>query len=185
MTKDLYNFSFDKQSAYNELYSILNSNTAENIHLESIVGSAKALLLSGNLKGIHIVLMNNKEEAVYFASDLGNIIGEKDVYIFPSTIYNNIRSNSKDISNAVQRTAAINAIRNFKIDNTKERIIIVAYPHSILEPVVSEEKLKSQTIRVRKGELVSHDFLKETLIAYGFERCDFVTEPGQYALRGV
>lgn len=184
MIKDLYNFSFDKQSAYNELYSILNSNTAENIHLESIVGSAKALLLSGNLKGIHIVLMNNKEEAVYFASDLGNIIGEKDVYIFPSTIYNNIRSNSKDISNAVQRTAAINAIRNFKIDNTKERIIIVAYPHSILEPVVSEEKLKSQTIRVRKGELVSHDFLKETLIAYGFERCDFVTEPGQYALRG-
>ena len=106
MIKDLYNFSFDKQSAYNELYSILNSNTAENIHLESIVGSAKALLLSGNLKGIHIVLMNNKEEAVYFASDLGNIIGEKDVYIFPSTIYNNIRSNSKDISNAVQRTAA-------------------------------------------------------------------------------
>lgn len=77
-----------------------------------------------------------------------------------------------------KRTAAIITIRNFKIDNTKERIIIVAYPHSILEPVVSEEKLKSQTIRVRKGELVSHDFLKETLIAYGFERCDFVTEPG-------
>jgi len=35
-----------------------------------------------------------------------------------------------------------------------------------------------------KGDMLSHEFIKETLIEYSFERVDFVSEPGQFALRG-
>ena len=36
----------------------------------------------------------------------------------------------------------------------------------------------------REGDEISHDVIKEKLFGAGFEKVDFVSEPGQFALRG-
>ena len=62
--------------------------------------------------------------------------------------------------------------------------VIVSYPEALFEKVVSQKHLKQNSLDVKKGDTLTIDFLNETLQEYGFERVDFVVEPGQYSIRG-
>ncbi|HNX89842.1 MAG TPA: transcription-repair coupling factor, partial [Paludibacteraceae bacterium] len=57
-------------------------------------------------------------------------------------------------------------------------------PEAILQKQITSQGLKTKTIRLRTGESIGMDFLIEMLVEYGFERVDFVYEPGQYSVRG-
>jgi len=53
-----------------------------------------------------------------------------------------------------------------------------------MEKVISRRNLKKNTFTIKKGDKLSLEFLEEMLHEYNFERVDFVSEPGQYAIRG-
>jgi len=61
---------------------------------------------------------------------------------------------------------------------------MVSYPEAIFEKVVLSETLAQNMIRLKSGESIRPEELMERLVGYGFERTDFVYEPGQFALRG-
>ena len=63
-------------------------------------------------------------------------------------------------------------------------LYIVTYPQALAELVVTQEKLSEQTLNLQTGEKVDIMFVQETLIEYGFQRVDYVYEPGQFAVRG-
>jgi transcription-repair coupling factor (superfamily II helicase) len=66
----------------------------------------------------------------------------------------------------------------------KRKGIIVTYPESAMEKVVSRKNLKKNTFNINKGDKISLEFLEEMLHEYNFVRTDFVYEPGQYSIRG-
>lgn len=177
---------FSSQSASAELIEWFALPKRETIVLEGLYSSAKAFAIaSAAKKGIHTVLLNNREDAAYCSSDLYSLMGKERVFFFPSSLNHSAKGDKKDPSFQVQRTAAIQALNLFRQGKFQaESMVLVAYPHSVAELIPDTKKVNSSILSISKGDTLTHEFVKETLIAYGFERTDFVSEPGQFALRG-
>ena len=142
--------------------------------------SARWIVLSGVVrKGVHFIILPNIEAAEYCTSDLYNFIDGDRVFFLPESGRNVERSNYKS-SLAVQRTAAISSI----ISGEDDLKLIVSYPEAIAEKVPSVKEISDSIMSIRKGDEISHEKIVAALSAGGFERVDFVSAPGQYAIRG-
>lgn len=130
-------------------------------------------------KGTHLVIMPDKDSAEYCASDFYNLIEGDKVFYLPDSGKGVERSNYKS-SLGVQRTSAIGRI----INNKNDFFVVVTYPDAISEPIPSIKKIKSSIIKINKGENVSYDEIRIKLTEICFEKVDFVSAPGQYAIRG-
>ena len=142
--------------------------------------SARWIVLSGVVrKGVHFIILPNIEAAEYCTSDLYNFVDGDRVFFLPESGRNVERSNYKS-SLAVQRTAAIISI----ISGEDDLKLIVSYPEAIAEKVPSAKEISDSIMSIRKGDEISHEKIVAALSAGGFERVDFVSAPGQYAIRG-
>ena len=142
------------------------SSGCDRVYCRGLFLSAKWFVLSqtaGN--GLHLVVLPDKETAEYCTSDLYNLIEGDKVFFLPESGKNVERSNYKS-SLAVQRTAAIGAVMSWKKD----------------EP--SARSIKDSVLKIKAGQEISHDSIVEILSRNGFEKVDFVSAPGQYAIRG-
>lgn len=143
--------------------------------------SARWMVLSQAIsKGIHFVILPDSDSAEYCASDLYNMIEGDRIFFLPSSGSNIERSNYKSTL-GVQRTSALEKISSY---NGDELLIIVSWPSAMDELVPVSDTIKSSTVGISTGDEVSHDRIKEILSELGFERVDFVSAPGQYAVRG-
>ena len=64
-------------------------------------------------------------------------------------------------------------------------LVVCTYPEALAERVADAEALGRDTLAVSVGDRISVEVLVGALADAGFERVDFVYEPGQYALRGL
>src|SRR5690606_23734491 len=62
--------------------------------------------------------------------------------------------------------------------------IIVTYPDALFEKVITRKELDKNTLKIKLDDTLSLDFLNEVLFEYQFKRVDFVTEPGEFSVRG-
>ncbi|MCR5547912.1 MAG: transcription-repair coupling factor [Bacteroidales bacterium] len=131
-------------------------------------------------KGMHLVILPNQEAAEYCSTDLYNLVEGDTVFYLPASGKSVERSNYKS-SLGVQRTSAIGRIVGF---TGKELSIIVTYPEALEELIPSEKEIKESILRIKVGDELSHDSITETLGNRGFEKVDFVSAPGQFAIRG-
>lgn len=179
---------FYKQESCSALYSALKDKNINVIGVGGLYGSSKSIIMSSSFKeGVNIVIMDNKEDAQFTANDLYNLMDEECVYFFPSSsnMTQSKISTIKDSSRKVQRSAALSSLNSFfGGESVAKKVVLVAYPASIYEKVPSRNTLKKNILKIRKGDMVSHEFIKEMLFEYKFEKVDFVGEPGQFALRG-
>ena len=60
----------------------------------------------------------------------------------------------------------------------------MTYPEAIAEPVPAKEELTAISFQLSVGQEVQISAVSEQLSDLGFERVDFVFQPGQYAVRG-
>lgn len=130
--------------------------------------------------GIHLIVLPDKESAEYCASDLYDMIDGDRVFFLPDTGRKIERSNYK-ASLEVQRTAALGRIMNAP---DGELSVLVTYPEALEEKVPSGDKVSSSIISLVKGAEEDFDGLCARLASEGFVKVDFVSEPGQYAVRG-
>ena len=61
---------------------------------------------------------------------------------------------------------------------------LVTYPEALFEKVVVPKAISENIIHIKTNDELNIDALFEKLVNYGFERTDFVYEPGQFAVRG-
>ncbi|MBQ3175303.1 MAG: transcription-repair coupling factor [Bacteroidales bacterium] len=176
--------------AQKELLSFLNDKRGNKAVIDGLYASSKAYAVGDAImsygKGIHIAVLPNREEAQFFTNDMYNIIGEESVFYFPTSSHQVSRiSTIKDSSQKVQRSAAISALNSFNEGEFKGNFILfVTYPGAIYEKILNHKSLKENLLKISVNDSLSHEFIKETLYAYNFEKVDFVSEPGQFALRG-
>ena len=142
--------------------------------------SARWFVLSQVVKkGFHLVILPTAEAAEYCSSDLYNLIEGDRVFFLPDSGNGVERSNHK-ASLMVQRTSAIEKITSNKGDTC----VFVTYPQALSEKVPAKNDLDEKIFTIEKGQEISHDEIKERLFGEGFEKTDFVSRPGQFAVRG-
>ena len=128
-----------------------------------------------------MIVLPDRDSAEYCASDLYSLIKGDNVFFLPDSGRNLERSNYKS-SLSVQRTSAIGKILEYKAG---ESLYIVTYPSALSEGVLSGKNIKEQLLKLSVGDEVPYDTIINTLFENGFERVDFVGEPGQFAVRGA
>ncbi|MEE9439530.1 MAG: transcription-repair coupling factor [Saprospiraceae bacterium] len=127
-----------------------------------------------------IFIANDKEEAAYFQNSLDLILDNTKVHFFPDSFKRPMYYEEYNSTNVLERTEAINKINQ---SNSKAKIL-VTYPEALFEKVVDPKILDQKKIEIIKGEDLDVDTIIEILVEYGFERVEFVYEPGQFAIRG-
>ena len=130
--------------------------------------------------GIQMIVLPDKDSAEYCAADLYNLIEGDRIFFLPDSGKTLERSNYKSTL-SVQRTSAIGKIVGYK----EGQLIIVTYPSALEEGIPDTKKIKESVFNLTVGDEVSHDEIISILFENGFERVDFVAEPGQFAIRGA
>ena len=126
-----------------------------------------------------VFVADDQEEGGYLYHDLVQILGEESVLFFPSSFRRAVRYGQKDAANEILRTEVLSRIANGKLP-----LFVVTFPDALCELVVSHEELEDQTQVLHKGERIDITFLQDVLVDFGFQRTDYVYEPGQFAVRG-
>ena len=151
----------------------------KDIYCQGLFLSARWFVLSAARgAGMSLVVLPDKESAEYCAADLYNLTEGDKVFYLPDSGKNAVRSNYKS-SLGVQRTSAIGKIRTFEPGT-----VIVSYPEALEERLPSSSDALSPLLSLKAGDEISHDEISSILSEAGFENVDFVSEPGQYTLRG-
>ncbi|MGB5818490.1 MAG: transcription-repair coupling factor [Saonia sp.] len=151
-------------------------------HLKGLTGSALSFVIAETFKSAELpflVVLNDKEEAAYYLNDLEKLIGEKDVLFYPGSYRRPYQIEETDNANVLLRAEVLN-----RINSRKRPAVIVTYPDAIFEKVVTRKELDKNTLKIKLGDTLSLDFLNEVLFEYQFKRVDFVTEPGEFSVRG-
>ena len=153
-----------------------------NLKISGLCGSSLALVAASVFRKVpktQVFILNDADEAAYLYNDLRQILSDEAVLFFPSSYKRTIRLSQLDSSNEILRTEALN-----RLSNSSQPTILVSYPEAMTQKVVSADGFKSKTLKIKAGERVGIDYHSEVLDEYGFQRVDFVYEPGQYSIRG-
>ncbi|MBL4651341.1 MAG: transcription-repair coupling factor [Flavobacteriales bacterium] len=156
-------------------------NQDSRIHLIGLVGAAEAVIAASVVRKTHdnhVFILDEKEDAAYFLNDIQTLLGKDKVLFFPKSYKFPYAEEKTDNANVLQRAEVLSKMEK------GNRSIIVTYPSAIAENVVTKKLLKKNTLAINVGDNLSIDFINELLNDYGFDRVDFVYEPGQFSIRG-
>ncbi|MFZ9387655.1 MAG: transcription-repair coupling factor [Chitinophagaceae bacterium] len=162
-----------------------SGNPAPKIFLENLQGSASSFVVSAaftlpQLEGLnHLVVLNDAEEAAYFHNSMESLTSALDLFYFPSSFKNRKNFRLLNPSHVMLRTEALT-----RIAAGGNKKVIVTYPEALFEKVVPRDQLSSNIIYIKTGDTLDTGALLLRLADLGFERTDFVYEPGQFAIRG-
>ncbi|GAB7256101.1 transcription-repair coupling factor [Polaribacter sp. OB-PA-B3] len=150
--------------------------------ISNLVGSSLSFVISETFKKAdkpYLLIFNDKEEAAYYLNDLEQLLGDKNVLFYPGSYRRPYQIEETDNANVLLRSEVLN-----RINSRKKPAVIVTYPTALFEKVVTKKELDKNTLKVTIGENLSLDFVNEVLFEYKFKRVDFVTEPGDFSVRG-
>ncbi|WP_158846290.1 transcription-repair coupling factor [Algibacter sp. L1A34] len=152
------------------------------IHLTGLVGSSLSFIISSIFKEADkpfLMVFDDKEEAAFYLNDLEQLCNDKDVLFYPGSYRRPYEIEETDNANVLLRAEVLN-----RINSQKKPAIIVTYPDALFEQVVTRKELERNTLKVAVNDNLSIDFVNEVLFEYQFKRVDFVTEPGEFSVRG-
>ena len=181
MSKSNLSQAFLQISQTENLQSAIAINQSKT-HLKGLVGSSLSFVISEVFKRQEqpfLLIFNDKEEAAFYLNDLEQLINTKDVFFYPGSYRRPYQIEETDNANVLLRAEVLN-----RINSRKKPAIIVTYPDALFEKVVTRKELNSHTLKVSVNDKLSIDFLNEVLFEYKFKRVDFVTEPGEFSVRG-
>ena len=154
----------------------------QKIRLNGLLGSSLSFVVQSLFKKTEkpfLFILNDKEEAAYYLNDLEQMIGQEDVLFYPGSYRRPYQIEDTDNANVLLRAEVLN-----RINSRKKPAIIVTYPEALFEKVVTRKELDKNTLKVAVGDKISIDFINEVLFEYEFKRVDFITEPGEFSVRG-
>ena len=158
------------------------SKRENKINLTGWVGSSlsfvtKVLFEKADLPFLFI--FQDKEEAAYYLNDLEHLINDQEVLFYPSSYRRPYQIEETDNANVLLRAEVLN-----RLNSRKKPTIIVSYAEALFEKVITKKELEKNTLKVAVNDLISIDFINEVLFEYHFKRVDFVSEPGEFSVRG-
>ena len=181
MSKTLISQTFSQTLQLQNLQNAI-AQTQNKTHLKGLVGSSFSIVVSEVFKSAEkpfLLIFDDKEEAAYYLNDLEQLINDKDVLFYPGSYRRPYQIEETNNANVLLRAEVLN-----RINSRKKPCIIVTYPDALFEKVVTKKELEKNTLKIAVGNELSIDFVNEVLFEYKFKRVDFVTEPGEFSVRG-
>ena len=174
----------DKIGQSNLLKKITKQLSEEKTHvqLSNLNGTSFAIQIAEIFKQSakpFLLILNDKEEAAYVLNDLEQILPNNHVLFYPGSYRRPYQIEETDNANILLRAEVLN-----RINSQKKPALIVTYPTALFEKVVTKKELEKNTLKVAVNDNLSLEFVNEVLFEYEFNRVDFVTEPGEFAVRG-
>lgn len=148
-----------------------------------MVGSQSAFLLAAIYRHTQrniVLILSDKEEALYFQNDLKALMPQKEILLFPASYKRPYQVEEVDNANILQRAEVLNELNHTRTG----RQIIITFAEALNEKVVNKRSLIKNTLEVKVGDEYGMSFVIDILEEYGFEREDFAFQPGQFAVRG-
>jgi transcription-repair coupling factor (superfamily II helicase) len=167
-----------------KLCDTISLNDLQKIHLKGLLGSANALFCRSFVEKsekTQLIILPDKEDAVFFFNDIENLSPENSVYFLPSSYKRDLLSLSsltKLEENIIDRTKVIEHL------SEEKPITVVTYPEALVEKEASRETHKEQSFLISLSDKLDIDFIQEFLFEYGFTKKDFVFAPGEFSVRG-
>lgn len=124
-------------------------------------------------------ILENAEQAAYFLNDFERLLGATEVLFFPASYRQAYAPETTDNANILLRAEVLK-----KLSSSKKPRIIVTYPQAIFEKIISQHTLMRISLKLKIDTEVTLSHINERLFEMGFERVDFVTGPGEFAVRG-
>ncbi len=179
---------FAKRATHKAISQKLREKSTGHIFLEGLRASGASLFFSSlfteELEKNFLFILDDQEEAAYFFHDLTQIMGEDNVLFFPSSYRRAAKYGQKDNANIILRTEIISRLASIAEGRDNRAVFVVTSPDALAEKVVSTGKFNQNSISLKVGENLDREILLTNISNLGFERVDYVYEPGQYALRG-
>ena len=171
---------------------------AARVQLKGLTGAQRAFAAAAVAQKtpgfFHVFIAESKEEAAYLHNDLESLLNGHTVFFFPDSFKRpaffdelnptQVLQRSEVISQAVGGNGGQLTVLATDPKPGAAATLIVTYPEALFEKVVNPNVLAETRIRIATGERLDVDFVIEVLVEYGFERTDFVYEPGQFSIRG-
>ncbi len=184
MSKSTIAQKFAKSLQQQKLGDFIASSEKINskVQLKGLVGSALSYVISNAFEEAEspfLLIFNDKEEAAYYLNDLEQLMGDKNVLFYPGSYRRPYELEETDNANVLLRAEVLN-----RINSRKKPALIVTYPDALFEKVVTRKELEKSTLKISVNDQLSLDFVNEVLFEYKFKRVDFVTEPGEFSVRG-
>ena len=152
------------------------------INAKGLLGSSLSFVVNTAFEKTEmpfLLLFNDKEEAAFHLNDLEQLINDQDVLFYPGSYRRPYQIDDVDNANVLLRAEVLN-----RINSRKKPAIIVSYAEAIFEKVVTRKELEKNTFKISVNDKLAIDFINEVLFEYNFKRVDFVTEPGEFSVRG-
>ncbi|MFD2542684.1 transcription-repair coupling factor [Lacinutrix gracilariae] len=181
MSKTLLSQTYAQSLQTQKLQNAI-AKTQAKTHIKGLVGSSLSLVIAQNFKQAEkpfLLIFNDKEEAAFYLNDLELLLNDKDVLFYPGSYRRPYQIEETDNANVLLRAEVLN-----RINSRKKPAIIVTYPDALFEKVVTRRELEKNTLKITVNDDLSIDFVNEILFTYKFKRVDFVTEPGEFSVRG-
>jgi len=190
MSQDLLKL-FQNSPRLFQLADRLSFSQIQKIYLENLRGSSPEFFSAAIFEHPscsqlnHLIILNDAEDAAYFHNTLENLTGALDIFYFPASFKQRKNFSLLNNSHVMLRTEALTKIASqLNATGTVNKKVLVTYPEALFEKVVVSNTLSSNIIFIKNGDTLDSGSLLLKLADFGFERTDFVYEPGQFAIRG-
>ena len=157
-------------------------NTRGEVKITGLTQSGISIFISsGHQKNQKnwLVILEDKETAAYLQNDLERFLGKDEALFYPASYRRPYKIEAIDNANVLMRSEVLQ-----QLSESKKPKVIVTYTDALLEKIITKKDFVSQRIDLKTGDQVGLDFINESLFEFGFERTDFVTEPGEFSVRG-
>jgi transcription-repair coupling factor (superfamily II helicase) len=181
MTNQEFLSLFAEQHEVKLLHGALQKDIAA-VYCQGLTGSAAAVILglvASKTEENALFILDDKEQAAYFYNDLQNLFpNETSTFFFPESTRVPYDFTESDQPNFLARSEVLDFLA------TDKKAWVVTYPKALAERVPVKKDVADNTFKLAVGQNLGISFLRDWLMEYGFDRVDFVVEPGQFAIRG-
>ncbi len=173
---------YQSDSLVQNLAEGIRASASKPLRLKGLTGSVDAVLVAAlqrSLRTTHLIVLEDKDQAAAFYSDLQFLLGDKEVFFFPMSYKRPYEYDETENANVLLRAETLN---NLGLHSGAQ--LVVTYPEALSEKVITKTALRKNTLSIEVGAQLNREFLEEFLFSYDFEKTDFVYEAGQFAIRG-
>ncbi|MEC8090947.1 MAG: transcription-repair coupling factor, partial [Bacteroidota bacterium] len=157
-------------------------DASEKVSVSGLAGSSYAFLVAAifeKSKKTMVLVLDDKEKAAYIFNDLERLLPDQQVLFYPASYRRPYEIEEVDNANVMMRADALK-----RCSTNLKPTLLVSYPDALFEQVITKKELKKKTLTIQLGENIGRDLINEALFAYDFQRVDFVSQPGEFSVRG-
>ena len=159
-----------------------NLENYQHISIRGSAGSSPSVFsaeLFLTYKNTILFLIEDREEALYVTAEMEDLLGKENVLYFPASHVEPYQIEKTQNANLVLRTEVLHKLNS----STKAKVIVASFS-ALSEKVLKKDDFKAISHLIKTGESLDFNFTEELLHQFNFNLTDFVSEPGEFSVRG-